>query len=85
MEAEWDEIFEESVHKTILHRAGNLNLAVPNGYGRSGFLNLKECKRMDPKDYILILEKEELRVLFDRAVAYIKRFVNGGIDENLCL
>ncbi|MBQ3490289.1 MAG: hypothetical protein IJA86_06845 [Clostridia bacterium] len=83
--AEFREIFEESVHKTILHRAGNLNLVIPTDYGRSAFLNLAECKNTLPTDYVLILEKQELRILFEQAVAYIQSLGNGGNDENLCL
>ncbi len=72
IQADFGEIFEDSVHKTVLHRAGNLNLVLPTDYGQSGFLNLKECKNTSQEDYVCILEKKELRALFDRAVSYIK-------------
>ena len=85
IQADFREIFEESVHKTILHRAGNLNLVLPNGCGQSAFLNLAECKNTLPSDYVFILEKQELCILFERAVAYIQSLGNGGNDENLCL
>ena len=85
IDADFEKIFEESIHKTILHRAGNLNLVIPIGYGQSAFLNLTECKKTSEEDYVFVLERSELRALFDRAVAYIKNLMNGGNDENLCL
>ena len=83
--SDFGEIFEESVHKTVLHRAGNLNLVIPTGYGRSAFLNLTENKNLSREDYVAVLEKNELRELFDRAISYIKTLTEGGNDENLCL
>ena len=83
--SDFGEIFEESVHKTILHRAGNLNLVIPTGYGQSAFLNLTENKNISREDYVIVLEKNELYELFDRAIAYIKTLTDGGNDENLCL
>jgi len=85
IQTDFRKIFEDSVRKTVLHRAGNLNLVLPIGYGRSGFLNLEECKCTDSDDYIFVMKKEKLRDLFDRAVLYIKGLMNGGSDENLCL
>lgn len=85
IQADFGEIFEESLHKTILHRAGNLNLVVPIGCGQSAFLNLTECKNLSSEDYVLILERKELRELYERAITYIKNLMEGGNDENLCL
>lgn len=71
---EWyEKIFSPSIEKTISHRAGNLNLVVPVGYGEAGFLNLEECEICNNEDYVVIVSREKLKTIYMEAIQYMNK------------
>lgn len=73
-EANTHEIFKQSVHKTILHRGGNLNLVLPyKDFGRAIFINLSSCSCLSREEYPYIIDYKELEQYFTSAVSYLKK------------
>jgi len=64
-----ENIFTDSIKKTIQHRGGNLNLVVPCAQiGQSGFINLTQCPSQDTRDYKKIVTVELLKSMYDNAL-----------------
>ena len=75
------EIFDKTVDKIVSHRAGNLNLVLPESGYKASFCNLFGTKDENRAGCRVLLTKDELRSLYCGGADMANELAKGKISE----